>query len=195
MDHAGRADPVNFSATSEAASDVEYGPVRAAVSYVTVQLSDGTVLRLHPVSVYGIRYVAFAVPRHEPVSRITAYSARGRWPRRPRSTTRPGARPSSSGSGRASGACPGPAGRSARAGPVPGPGRSRRTWGHGVSASTATVDHVVITLAGGGNIRVPAVRVGEQTFFVFALSRGQRAVRWLAYDAARHQVGSGPVRM
>jgi hypothetical protein len=51
--------------------------VRAAVSYLTVRLAGGTVLTLHPVSVYGTRYVAFAVPLHVPISKITAYSARG----------------------------------------------------------------------------------------------------------------------
>ena len=64
-----------------------------------------------------------------------------------------------------------------------------------VGTAAADVDHVVITLAGEGNVRVHAVRVGERKFFVFGLSRGQHAVRWQAYDAARHEVASGPVRV
>jgi hypothetical protein len=42
-----------------------------------VRLSDGMALTLHPVSVYGTRFVGYAVPRSVQVSRITAYSARG----------------------------------------------------------------------------------------------------------------------
>ena len=233
VDHADRADPVNFSGTSAGATDVEYGPVRAAVSYVTVQLSDGTVLRLHPVSVYGLRYVAFAVPLLEPVSRITAYSARGEVAAAIPFNDPAGGptvvqwlRPGQRGLPRASGLI-GSGGTGARAWSVTayvGPwGECLDSHGNGggasacdvasaplgakvlasisgtsqlmVGAAAADVDHVVITLAGGGNIRVPAVRVGELKFFVFALSRGQHAVRWLAYDAARHEVGSGPVRV
>jgi len=51
--------------------------VNAAVRYVTVRLSDGEALTLHPVSVYGTRFVAYAVPRSLQVSSITASSARG----------------------------------------------------------------------------------------------------------------------
>ena len=49
--------------------------MNAAVRYVTVRLSDGEALTLHPVSVYGTRYVGYAVPRSLQVSGITAYSA------------------------------------------------------------------------------------------------------------------------
>jgi hypothetical protein len=53
------------------------------------------------------------------------------------------------------------------------------------------VTHLVITLANGRTIRVPAVWVGSQKFFGFALPPGQRAVGWQAYDAARQLVTSG----
>ena len=46
------------------------------VSYVTVTLTNGTVLTLHPVTVYGGRYIAYAVPPGA-VTRVTAYSPRG----------------------------------------------------------------------------------------------------------------------
>ena len=72
-----RSDPVSFTGTSDGFTDAQYGPVSAAVSYVTVRLADGTALTLHPVSVYGTRFVGYAVPRRVQVSRITAYSARG----------------------------------------------------------------------------------------------------------------------
>jgi hypothetical protein len=73
----GRSDPVSFTGSSDGFTDVQFGPVSAAVRYVTVRLSDGAALTLHPVSVYGTRFVAYAVPRSVQVSSVTAYSARG----------------------------------------------------------------------------------------------------------------------
>ena len=72
-----RAHPAAFTDVSGGAIEAAYGPVSKAVSYLTVQLADGTVLTLRPVSVYGTRYVAYAVPRPAAVSKITAYSAQG----------------------------------------------------------------------------------------------------------------------
>jgi hypothetical protein len=63
--------------TSGGPTAAPYGTVSAAVRYVAVRLADGTVLALHPVPVYGTRFVAFAFPVHTTVSRITAYSAHG----------------------------------------------------------------------------------------------------------------------
>jgi len=48
-----------------------------------------------------------------------------------------------------------------------------------------------VALAGGGTVRVRAIPVGPQKFFAFAPGRGRHAVGWKAYDAARHEVGSG----
>ncbi len=56
---------------------------------------------------------------------------------------------------------------------------------------SADVEHTLITLAGGGTIRVRAILVGDQKFFAFAHGQGQHAVRWQAYDASRREVGSG----
>lgn len=72
-----RSDPVSFTGSSDGFTDAQFGPVSAAVRYVTVWLSDGAALTLRPVSVYGTRFVAYAVPRGVQVSSITAYSARG----------------------------------------------------------------------------------------------------------------------
>ncbi|HXL88268.1 MAG TPA: hypothetical protein VN969_04680 [Streptosporangiaceae bacterium] len=75
-----RADPVVFVAPGmfdldpQAMGDA--GAVAAEVSYVTVTLTNGTVLTLHPVTVYGNRYVAFAAPVGTAV-KATAYSSRG----------------------------------------------------------------------------------------------------------------------
>jgi hypothetical protein len=47
------------------------------VTYVAVRLGNGTVLVLHPVEVYGVRAVAFAVPVGAGVVDATAYSRHG----------------------------------------------------------------------------------------------------------------------
>jgi len=60
-------------------------------------------------------------------------------------------------------------------------------------SAAADVKHVVITLAGGGSIRVPAILVGTQKFFAFAHGNGQHPIRWQSYNAGRHQTGSGPI--
>ena len=52
------------------------GAVATDVSYANVTLTDGTVLRLHPVEAWGARYVAFLAPRGA-VAKVAAYSTRG----------------------------------------------------------------------------------------------------------------------
>jgi hypothetical protein len=71
------ADPVTFAGFSAGPSQAAYGAVAADVSYVTVRLGNGTVLTLHPVRLYGVRLVAFAVPVGAPIASATAYSPRG----------------------------------------------------------------------------------------------------------------------
>ena len=73
------ADPVFFSDVALTAGpvQVQYGAVRADVTYVAVRLDNGTVLILHPVAVYGVRAVAFAVPVGAGVAGATAYSRHG----------------------------------------------------------------------------------------------------------------------
>jgi len=56
---------------------VQYGAVRADVTYVAARLDNGTVLILHPVAVYGVRAVAFAVPVGARIVDATAYSRHG----------------------------------------------------------------------------------------------------------------------
>ena len=72
----GQIAPVSFEADG-GKDTVEWGAVAPAVSYVTVRLGDGTVLTLHPATVYGVRYVAFAVPTDMVVDRATAFSTTG----------------------------------------------------------------------------------------------------------------------
>jgi len=75
------ADPVSFSifplALTWGPVQVHYGAVRADVTYVAVRLDNGTVLMLHPVAVYGVRAVAFAVPVGAGIVDATAYSRHG----------------------------------------------------------------------------------------------------------------------
>jgi hypothetical protein len=221
--------PVAFLGSSSGPTDSAYGPVSAAVSYVTVRLADGTVLTLHPVSMYGTRYVAFAVPLHMVINKITAYAAHGEmasaipfnspdgsadvglWLRPGQTGLRRAAH--LIGSGGADGrawsvtAYVGPWGECVltRAGgdissgcnPVSSPqgtlllGSSSGSPGMEYGSASADVQHVVITVTGGRTIRVRTITAGEQKFFAFPLSQGQHAVRWQAYDGARHEVGSG----
>lgn len=228
-----RTHPVALTSVSNGPTDAGYGLVSAAVSYVTVRLADGEVLTLRPVSVYGTRFVAYAVPRHLAVSRITAYSAHGElataipfndpegsailglW-QQP-GQTGPGRVTRLVGSGAVGGrtwsvtAYVGPWGdcllirgvRDLGSGCVP----LSSMRGTSVAGSTsgppevvygsaaADVEHVVITLRGGGTIRAQAVPAGSQKFFAFELSHGQHTVRWQAYDAAGHETSSGPIIM
>jgi hypothetical protein len=73
------ADPVSFSNMVLTAGNVQvqYGAVQADVAYVTVRLGNGTVLTLHPVTVYGVRAVAFAIPVGAGIAEATAYSRHG----------------------------------------------------------------------------------------------------------------------
>ena len=76
-DGSGQSGPVLFGGSGGGTDTVEWGAVAPAVSYVTVQLGDGTVLTLHPATVYGTRFVAFAVPADMVVDSATAYSRTG----------------------------------------------------------------------------------------------------------------------
>jgi hypothetical protein len=73
-------DPVSVPESGTSSPQVDFGTVRADVTYVRVSLSNGQVLTLHPVDVFGPRYaayVAFAVPRSTDVTRLAAYSSHG----------------------------------------------------------------------------------------------------------------------
>jgi len=224
-----RSAPVAFMGASDGSTSTAFGPVSAAVSYVTVRLADGTMLTLHPVPVYGTRDVAFAVPLHVAISKITAYSARGElasavpfnapdgsptvalWLRPGQTGLRRATRLIGRGTGGGGTwsvtAYLGPWGEClvTRGSGGTGSGCNPFSSPHGTMVlgstsgppelvygfASADVEHVVITLAGGGTIRVRAILVGEQKFFAFAQGRAQHAAGWITYDAARHEVGSG----
>jgi hypothetical protein len=67
----------NSPAAVKGSPQVQYGAVRADVSYVTVKLGNGTMLTLHPATVYGTRAIAFAVPEDLTIVSVTAYSRGG----------------------------------------------------------------------------------------------------------------------
>ncbi len=71
---AGSAGPVSFIAITSGSNQIQVGAVQADVSYVTVRLGSGTVLVLHPVTVYGTRAVAFAAPARAEITEVAAYS-------------------------------------------------------------------------------------------------------------------------
>jgi hypothetical protein len=55
----------------------EFGVVQADVDHLTVTLTNGATLALHPVPEFGARLVAFVVPRGAVIVRVTAYSQAG----------------------------------------------------------------------------------------------------------------------
>ena len=74
---AGSPGPVSFIGITSGTAQVQVAAVQADVSYVTVRLGNGTVLTLHPVSVYGTRAVAFAIPMRSTITEVAAYSRHG----------------------------------------------------------------------------------------------------------------------
>jgi hypothetical protein len=69
--------PVAFEAFRAGPNQGQFGPVRADVSYAKVRLSNGVVLTLRPVTVYGVRLVAFAAPTGAVITDATVYSRHG----------------------------------------------------------------------------------------------------------------------
>lgn len=72
-----QADPVGWQASANSTVQVQFGAVPADVSYVTVRLGNGTMLTLHPVTVFGVRAVAFAAPLGITIVDAAAYSRHG----------------------------------------------------------------------------------------------------------------------
>jgi hypothetical protein len=70
-------DPVLFLGLLCGPTQVQFGELRADVSFVKVRLGTGSTLTLHPATVWGVRMVAFAIPIGAPVVSATAYSGRG----------------------------------------------------------------------------------------------------------------------
>ena len=71
------AAPVSFLKLTCGPVQVQYGAVQADVTYVAVRVDNGTTLILHPVAVYGVRAVAFAIPVGAGIAEVTAYSRHG----------------------------------------------------------------------------------------------------------------------
>jgi len=69
--------PVALTGLQSGTTQCQFGAVAADVSYVTVRLGNGTVLTLHPVTVFGVRVVAFAAPAGAEIVSATVYSSHG----------------------------------------------------------------------------------------------------------------------
>jgi hypothetical protein len=199
-------------------SFVSFGQVWKGVVSARVELSDGTVLTLHPARVDGLRFVAFAIPAHLPVDSVTAYSATGEIATAiPFSASngfpifsawvRPGqARPpritGTFGSGTAMVVHLGPWGTCLDVGggqhdcfpQTKEPG----TFAMGSSpsvvfgAAAESVSYLTITRKDGSTLRAEPTAVGPQKFWAVPLSQSEQAgARWTAYDDKGKAVGSG----
>jgi hypothetical protein len=75
------AAPISFEGEGSDGSpvpfNITFGEVWKDVVSARVELSDGTILTLHPAEVDGSRYVAFASPESMQVDSVTAYSRSG----------------------------------------------------------------------------------------------------------------------
>jgi len=72
-----RSSPVSLATAQGHGKSATAGPVWRGVVRVGVRLSDGTVLVLHPVAAYGLRWVALALPARVTIAEVIAYSTRG----------------------------------------------------------------------------------------------------------------------
>lgn len=216
------AAPIGFAGgggeTGTVPTFASFGVVWKDVVSARVELSDGTVLTLHPVQVDGLRFVAFVIPVHMAVDSVTAYSRTGEiataipfnspagipsfgaW-------LRPGqARPptftGTFGSGTVVTAYLGPWGTCLELGggesdcvPLL---KEQGTAMIGANASelfgsaARSVSYLTFTRKDGSTLRAEATAVGPQKFWVVPLTQQEQAgARWTAYDAAGRPVASG----
>ena len=71
------SDPVTLHGAGSGGQWLLAGPVSPAVTYLTMQVADGTTYRLWPVAWHGHDYLSLVVPGGLPVTRLTAYSRHG----------------------------------------------------------------------------------------------------------------------
>ena len=215
------AEPITFDGAGEGdgpnAAFVSFGVAWKGVVSARVDLSDGTVLTLHPVEVDGVRFVAFATPAHLAVDAVTAYSRTGEiataipfnapdghptfsaW-------LRPGqARPpqftGTFGSGTVATAYLGPWGvclETKDGGDCTTLTRQSATSMLGASSSVVfgtaaeSVSYVTITRKDGSTLRAVPTAVGPHKFWAVPLAQSeQTGGRWTAYNADGRQVASG----
>jgi hypothetical protein len=213
---------------------VMYGPVKPAVTRVTVRLGDGQLLVLHPRKIDGTSWIAFPIPAQVGVIRATAYAGRsefaytipfngaadlpagnpsfGIW-LKPGDTPHPrGTFPIGSGvlDGKswAVKEYSGPWGNCFEVVGICVDGFGSDISGHEVfhligvapgnksgglylAEVASSVARVTVTVSDGTVLR-PAVSVGDSglKYIVYNLGQGH-PLRWTAYDAAGHQLGSG----
>jgi hypothetical protein len=69
--------PATFHTAGSAGRRLLAGPVSPDVTYLTMQLADGTTFTLHPATWRGHDYIGLVVPWNLAVARFTAYSRHG----------------------------------------------------------------------------------------------------------------------
>ena len=218
------ADPITFEGagggTAVNPTFVSFGAVWKGVVSARVELSDGTVLTLHPAEVDGLRFVAFDIPAQLPVDSVIAYSDTGEIATAIPFTAptgfptfsawlRPGqARPprltGTFGSGTVVTAYLGPWGTCLKLAvgeydclPLTiEPGTSVMGASPTVVFGSAaeSVSYLTITRKNGSTLRAEPTAVGPQKFWAVPLSQSEQAdARWTAYDDAGKAVASGSV--
>jgi hypothetical protein len=224
--------------TAEHGAPVMYGPVRPAVTRVTVRLGDGQLLVLHPEKIDGTGWIAFPIPAHVGVTRVKVYAGRSELGYTipfngaadlPQGTVdfgiwlKPGDTPHPRGTFQiGSGVVDGkPWVEKEYSGPwgncfaVVGEGDQLCVDGFGSGLGRAQLVHLmeespgeksgglflsevapsvarVTVTASDGEVLRPAVTVGDsgRKYIVYNIGQGH-PLRWTAYDAAGHQLGSG----
>lgn len=71
------SDPADFSPVGGRRTFLQVAAVGRYVTGLTVSLTNGTRLTLHPVTAFGVRLVAFGVPAGAVITDVTAYSRAG----------------------------------------------------------------------------------------------------------------------
>jgi hypothetical protein len=217
------ANPIEFDGMNLGDANqsfVSFGQVWKGVVSARVELSDGTVLTLHPAKVDGLSFMAFAVPAHLPVDRVTTYSRTGEIATAIPFTAadgfpifgmwlRPGQAPpprvtGTFGSGTVVTAYLGPWGTCVDLGSsgtdliplVTEPGTTELGASGSVvfGAAAESVSYVTITRKHGRALRAEPAAVGPQRFWAVPLSQPEQAgAHWTAYDHDGKAVASGSV--
>jgi hypothetical protein len=217
------ADPIEFEGMNLGDANqsfVSFGQVWKGVVSTRVELSDGTMLTLHPAKVDGLSFMAFAVPAHLPIDSVTTYSRTGEIATAIPFTAadgfpifgmwlRPGQAPpprvtGTFGSGTVVTAYLGPWGTCVDLGSggsdliplVTEPGTTVLGASDSVvfGAAAESVSYVTITRKHGRALRAEPAAVGPQRFWAVPLSQPDQAgAHWAAYDRAGKKVASGSV--
>lgn len=214
----GASTPADFNSVSGRLAQAQFGAVEPDVSQVTVTLADGTVLVLHPVEAYGLRYVTFAVPLTLAVTRVVAYSGHAELGYAVPFSSRsgdivtiwlgPGQRGLARGTYKIGsgwvvhrgpwgycltgqgGYCLDTESRSLGNSPdlVLSVGPGGADWA--VGTATAVVNHVRVHLSGGRILTARAVSCGGPRFYAYVIPKGLKPLRVDYYSVSGHLLAS-----